>query len=129
MYPMARARPIIVGELNVDGIANIREIVYDINQSIDQVQNAGDERIAGILKELGMVFVRDPRLQKRVRRAIIESLRTITREAALAPAERRLRVVELSLRYISILLIANRDILHHFEAHLEDLRKFFGIPG
>ena len=43
---MDRTGPITIDTLNVTGIANLGEIVGDINQSINQVERAGSKEIA-----------------------------------------------------------------------------------
>lgn len=57
---MAKVEPITISTSDVTGIANIREIVDDINQSINQLQKVGNEWIAEILKEIGQAYYRSP---------------------------------------------------------------------
>ena len=126
---MAKVEPIIIGMLNVTGIPNIREIVDDINQSIDQIRNARGERIAQILRELGQEILTDPRMDNQARQETIENLRTLAREASLPSAQRQLGAVKDALASIPSLLSTSLNIRNYFQVHLGDLRGFFGIAG
>jgi hypothetical protein len=126
---MARVGPITIGTLNVTGIANLRQIIGDINQSIHRLQDAGGEKIAEILKDIGQAAVADPRLEKRERQATILMLRTLAHEAGVPTEERQPELVKAAIANIPSCLIGSLEILNYFLAHLEDLRKFFDILG
>ncbi len=126
---MDRVKPITLGTLNVTGIPNIHEIVRDINQSIERMQNTRGERIAEILRELGREILTDPRMDKQEGREAIENLRVLAQEASLPSAERQLETIKDALAHVPSSLIASLDIFNYFQVHLEDLRRFFGIPG
>jgi len=119
--------PIAVGRLNNTGVANIHDIVGNINRSIIILQDAGHEQMAEILKEIGKAAIIDPDLKKRACQATIESLRTLAWEASLPCAQRHLGIVRAVLEYIPILLSGSPDTLNYYRVHLDDLREFFGI--
>ena len=119
--------PIAVGRFNTTGVANIHEIVGNINRSIIILQDAGHEHMAEILKEIGRAAIMDPVLKKRVCQATIESLRTLAWEASLPCAQRHLGIVRAALEYIPVLLSDSLDVLNYYRVHLDDLREFFGI--
>ncbi len=126
---MARLEPITIGTLNLTGIETLPKIVDQINQSIDQIQSAGDEHIGEILREMGQAVIADPRLEKRARRAIVIILRTLAYEASLSPAKRQLEVAKTALAFIPPLLDTSLDVLNYFHVHLDELRQFFGVLG
>ncbi len=124
---MATVKPIIIGTLNVTGIANLRKIVDDINRSIGQVQNAGNDQIAETLREIGQAILTDPRLETHARRAAILTFQTFAREASLPFADRHPAVVKTALTHIPSLLNTSLDMLNHFDVRSKDLERFFGI--
>jgi hypothetical protein len=126
---MIIAEPIAVGSYNLTGIANIREIVGSINQSIILMQNGRDEQIAEILKDIGGAIITSPRMDEEARQTAMEILRTLAWEASLPSAERQLGIVKAELAYMPVLLKTNPDVLSYFEARLGDLRKFFKISA
>lgn len=123
---MNRTGPVTIGTINVTGILNIGEIVGDINQSINQVQNAGSERIAGILKEITQAVLIDPKLEVQARQDTIENIRTVAQEASLPRERRKLGPVKAALAYVPSLISASTDLLNYFQIHAEDIRRFFG---
>jgi hypothetical protein len=124
---MIFAEPIGLGTYNLTGIGNIREIVGSINKSIILMQNGRDEQIAGILKDIGKAIVTSPHMDKQACQTAMEILRTLAWEASLPSEERQLGIVKAELAYMPMLLSTTPDILNYFEAHSEDLRKFFKI--
>ena len=124
---MTMAEPITVGAYNLTGIANLREIVGSINQSIILMQNGRDGQIAEILKDIGEAIIASSHLDKNACQAAIEILRTLAWEASLPSAERQLGIVKAELAYMPVLLSRNPDVLNLFEARLGDLRKVFKI--
>ena len=126
---MARIQPITIDTPNVNEIANLREIVDDINQCIDWIQNTGGERVAEIIREMGQRILTGSRLEKQALHVVMENVRMLAWEASLPREDRRLRATNAALSYIPPLLITSLDVLDYFQAHLEDLKKFFDIPG
>ncbi len=126
---MARVSLIAVGALNLTGIANLRQIVDDINQCIDLIQDSGDDRIAEILTEIGKGILQDPRLENQARQEVMENLRLLAWEASLPHMERHLGIVKAALAYIPSLLTTSLDIFNYFTVHSGDLRTFFDISG
>lgn len=124
---MDRKGPISIGTLNVTGIANLGEIIGDINQSINQVQSAGSEEIANILKELSQAVIGDPKLEKQNRQEAIENIRTLAEQASIPEGQRTMGVVKAALLYIPSLLSASTDVLNYFHINLEQIKRFFGI--
>lgn len=124
---MITAEPIAVGSYNLTGIANIREIVGSINQSIILMQNGRDEQIAEILKDIGGAIITSPHMDKQACQTAMEILRTLAWEASLPSTERQLGIVKAELAYMPVLLKTNPGVLSYFEACLADLRKFFKI--
>jgi hypothetical protein len=108
--------------------ANLDMAADDINRFIDRVQNAGNKRIAKILREIGQAVFTDSRLEKEARRTTIEILRALSWEASLPPAKRRLEIVKVAFTLVCVLPDTGLDVLNSFDAHLEELKKFFGIP-
>ena len=126
---MAKVEPITISTSDVTGIANIREIVDDINQSINQLQKVGNEWIAEILKEIGQAVITDPRLENQPRQATIKTLQNLAHEASLPSAKRRLGDVKFGLAYLSLMLNTSLNALNYLQVHLRDLKRFFDIPG
>ena len=124
---MIIAEPIAVGSYNFTGIANIREIVGSINQSIILMQNGRDEQIAEILKNIGRAIITSPHMDKQACQAAMEILRTLAWEGSLPSTERQLGIVKAELAYMPELLSTDPDVLSYFEARLTDLRKFFKL--
>ncbi len=126
---MLKAKPITIGTVNTTGIANLREIVDDINKSLDHLQKVGNEWVADILREIGQAVITDPRLEKQPRQAIIETLQSLAHEASLPPGKRQLGNAKFAIAYISLMLDTSLNALNYLKVHLGDLKKFFGIPG
>jgi hypothetical protein len=124
---MIEAKPITVGVYNRTGIANIREIVGNINQSIILIQNGGDDQIADILKDIGEAVITDPSMEQHARQTAIEILRMLAWEASVPPAERRLGMAKAALTFMPMYL--SPHVLNYFGAHVENLRKFFKISA
>jgi len=124
---MAEATPISISTLDVQKIANLYQIMDDINQSFARIQNDVGERVAEILKNVIRATIGDPGLDENICSLIIRTIRTLTHQADLSPAERQLGVVRGALTYISMLLPVHPSILDYFQLHLDDLREFFGI--
>ncbi len=124
---MARVGPITIGALNLTGIANLRQIVDDINQCIDLMKDAGDDQAAEILTEIGRGILTDARLEKQACQEALENLRMLAWEGSLPGVERHIGVVKASLAYIPSRLITSLDTFNYFQVHLADLRSFFGV--
>jgi len=124
---MARIPPIIIG-LDVTKIENLPKVVDEINQSINRIQDAGSEKIAQILKEIGQAVVSDSHLDNRVCKVTMEILRILASEASLPSADREPEIIKTALACIPLLQSTSLDILNYFKVHLDDLREFFGIP-
>ena len=124
---MNRTGPISIGTINVTEILNIDSIVGDIDQSINLVQNAGSEQIAGILKETAQAVLADPKLEVHTRQEALENIRTIAQEASQPKEGRKLGVAKAALAYLPSLLSASTDVLNYLQVHMEDIRRFFGI--
>jgi hypothetical protein len=124
-----RTGPITIDTINVTGILNFDNITGDINQSINQVENAGSQQIADILKEIALAVLADPKLEGQARQDAIENIRTIAQEAALEPQRRKLGTVKAALAYIPSLLSAATDVLNYFKIHVDEIRRFFGIQS
>ncbi len=124
---MAKAESISVAIPHVSEIADLPILVYEINQSIDRIRNAGSEGIAEILREISQAVVIDPNLRQRIRQSTMEILRTLASEASLPPVQRDLRIVNSHLLIIPALVDSSLDILNYFYMHLAELERFFGI--
>ncbi len=125
---MIRVEPSAISMLNASEIEVLHQVLDDISHCIYRIQNNGGERMAEILKNIAQAAISDPFLERHKAGLIIVTLRTLANEANLPPAERRLGFVRGALTYISMLLITRLDVFDYFQAHLADLKKFFGIP-
>ncbi len=118
-YPMRRKGPVTIGSLHDAEIANLGKVVHDINRCINRIENAGDERIAEILRDISLKVLTDPHLEKKERQKAIKNLRKLAKEASLSPKQRKLGTVKATLTYIWSLVSINLDA---------DLRTYFGMP-
>ncbi len=126
---MHKRPPITIGSFHAPNLADFGKALGQINQYVKQVQNAGSEGIAEILRVIILEVITDPRLEGKARWKAIKNLRTLAREASLHPAKRHLKTVRGALATIPRSLITSLDIFSYFQVHLADLRKFFNISG
>jgi hypothetical protein len=122
-------RHIAISPFQIGGVANFGDIVHDINQYIDLIHSAGDEKAAQILTGIGKGILTDPRLDNPTRKEAMENLQLLAWEASLPFADRRLGVVKGALAYLLVLLTSSLDALNCLHKHLADLRAFFDIAG
>ena len=113
---MGRERRIAIHSLQE--IADLDKVVYKISLYINQIHNAGSDRIAEILEEISLKILTDPRLEKRERQKAIKNLHRLAREASFPPKKRSIGNVKAAIPYIRSLLISGLD---------RDLRTHFGI--
>jgi hypothetical protein len=88
-YSMDKPGLIPISRLDGSEIANLFEIVGDINRCIVQLQNDGDEQVAEILRDIGVKVLMDPRMAKKERRQAIRNVRKLAWEASLPSKERK----------------------------------------
>ncbi len=78
---MDEAGLIPISRLNVTEIANLHDIVGEINRCIIQLQNEGDAQVAEVLRDIGLKVLTDPRMEKRERKKAIKNVKKLAQEA------------------------------------------------